>query len=160
MTSSWFFLSTLTYDARSTTHQIYEVLTVQRQPIILSIGSDGAVEKNMPSNLKMKKRILWLKNCYVTINQIHFNEIPRSTITILLTVMCIRKLRQGYKAQQCTTEVKDSLPLAHLIISISFAVIAINFTRPILHISISTSRFPFPTHFYKIKWTIYNKILK
>jgi len=28
VTSSWFFLSTLNYDARSTTHQIYLVQTV------------------------------------------------------------------------------------------------------------------------------------
>ena len=137
-----------------------KVLTVQRQAIILSIGSDGAVEKNMPSNLKIKKRILWLKNFYVTINQIYFNEIPRSTIRILLTVMWIRKLRQYYKVQQCTTEAKDSPPLVHLIISSSFAVTSINLTRPTFNISISMSGFPFPNHFYKIDWAIYNKILK
>jgi hypothetical protein len=30
-------------------------LTVQRQAIILSIGLDGAVEKNIPCNLKIRK---------------------------------------------------------------------------------------------------------
>ena len=36
MTSSWFFLSTLNYDARSTTHQIY--LTVY---LFLDLFNDG-----------------------------------------------------------------------------------------------------------------------
>ena len=30
--------------------------TFQRQAIILSIGLEGAVEKNMPPNLKIKKK--------------------------------------------------------------------------------------------------------
>jgi len=37
-----------------------KVLTVQRQAVILSIGLDGAVEKNMPPNHRIKT-ILWLK---------------------------------------------------------------------------------------------------
>lgn len=50
------------------------VLTVQRQAFILSIGLDGAVEKNMPPNHRIKKNSV-AKNCYVTTNQIYFMDI-------------------------------------------------------------------------------------
>ena len=58
MTPSWFFLSTLNYDARSNTHQIYLTIEIQRMwnvktkviPVI--IGATGTVstyQENMNS---------------------------------------------------------------------------------------------------------------
>ena len=35
MTTSWFFLSTLNYDARSTTHQFYSVSVIQTSQLML-----------------------------------------------------------------------------------------------------------------------------
>jgi len=42
VTSSWFYLSTLNYDARSTTHQLKAVFTRQSSCHALRITTDGA----------------------------------------------------------------------------------------------------------------------
>ena len=47
MTSSWFFLSTLNYDARSTTHQIYRKLVLLAQVVVRDFLSN-----DVPATLK------------------------------------------------------------------------------------------------------------
>ena len=74
MTSSWFFLSTLNYDARSTTHQIYNNLHLTKEHSLhgnaLTFGTVSFIMKNQ-KHACLIHPVLWQKLWHVNFKVQH-----------------------------------------------------------------------------------------
>ena len=69
MTSSWFFLSTLNYDARSTTHQIYSVAFVYIASFKIKNVYGGDHEDPVMKVMELQVKV---KKVQVKVMKVHF----------------------------------------------------------------------------------------